>query len=34
LIEKIENTAPVAQPQFPVDAAAPATEVPAADTTK
>ncbi len=34
LIEKIENTAPVSQPQFPVDAAAPATEVPAADTTK
>ena len=33
LIEKIENTAPVSQPQFPVDAAAPATEVPA-DTTK
>lgn len=34
LIEKIENTAPVSQPQFPVDAAAPATEVPVADTTK
>ncbi len=33
LIEKIENNAPVSQPQFPVDAAAPATEVPA-DTTK
>ena len=33
LIEKIENSAPVSQPQFPVDAAAPATEVPA-DTTK
>ncbi len=29
LIEKIENNAPVAQPQFPADAAAPATEVPA-----
>ncbi len=27
--EKIENAAPVAQPQFPVDAAAPATEAPA-----
>ncbi len=27
--DRIENTAPVAQPQFPVDAAAPATEAPA-----
>lgn len=34
LIEKIENTAPVSQPQFPVDAAAPATEVPAEEATK
>lgn len=32
LIEKIEKTAPVAQPQFPTDAAAPATEeVPATE---
>ncbi len=31
LIEKIEQTAPVAQPQFPTDAAAPATEVPATE---
>lgn len=29
LIQKIENSAPVAQPQFPVDAAAPAVETPA-----
>lgn len=31
LIEKIENNAPAAQPQFPVEPAAPATEVPAAE---
>lgn len=31
LIEKIEQTAPVAQPQFPTDAAAPATEAPATE---
>ena len=29
LIEKIENTAPVAQPQFPAQPVAPATEAPA-----
>ncbi len=33
LLERIENNAPVSQPQFPVDAVAPATEV-QADTTK
>lgn len=32
LIEKIENTAPVSQPQFPVEQA-PATQVPAQETT-
>ena len=31
LIEKIENTAPVAQPQFPAEPAAPAAEVPATE---
>ena len=31
LVNTIQNTAPVAQPQFPVDAQAPAAEVPATE---